>query len=95
VIVLKEGRIRAQGAPSEIDEQRYSMLVEKHTEWPQEAKAESNSSAMGGTDSPIEQENNEEPIAKSSLGFMPYLFFAWMVTWRNAAFCVVRHHPNM
>jgi ABC-type sulfate/molybdate transport systems ATPase subunit len=96
VIVLKDGQIETQGAPTEIDEQCHTLLVERHAQLPKESRAESEDSDGSGTDAPSqsEHESEEQPIAKSSLGLMPYLFFLRMMTWKNAVFCLVRRRHD-
>jgi ABC-type sugar transport system ATPase subunit len=95
VIVLKEGRIQAQGTPAEIDQHGHGLLVEKQARRPEEGQIEIEPSGEEAAESTWEREEEEEPIAKSSLGSTPYLFFARMVTWKNAAFCVVCHYPSL
>jgi ATP-binding cassette subfamily C (CFTR/MRP) protein 1 len=95
VIVLKEGQIQAQGTPAEIDQQGHGLLVERQAGRPEEGRMEREPAGEEAAESAWEQEGDEEPIAKSSLGLTPYLFFARMVMWRNAVLCIVCHYPSL
>jgi hypothetical protein len=89
--VLEEGRIKAQGAPAEIEQQKDSLFAEGLAERLQEECPQRKTIANQTAEFASEEEEKEEPIAKASLGLTPYLFFARMATWENTALCVVGH----
>ncbi|KAK7692904.1 hypothetical protein QCA50_004540 [Cerrena zonata] len=79
LLVLSAGHIEYQGVPENY-ELPYDLMGS-----PKEGESKNKTSKNATTEHVAEQEVDEAPIQKSSLGWVPYLFYGKMASWPQVA----------
>ena len=83
LLVLSAGHIEYQGVPENY-ELPYDLMGS-----PKESENKKKTSGNATTEHVAEQEVDEAPIQKSSLGWVPYLFYGKMASWTQVALFLV------